>query len=150
MRDGTISDAVDAFVTILTEAQNHYVPSSMPTMARPTVWWNRFCQKTYQRKLVAWTKRDWPAYHIAVSAAKRAQAIAFRHHHNSLLTKLQTGSNDRVRWNLTKCLSGLNKACNRSAPDVNSLATYFTIKLSLPTSFDDVSPLLPPEASAVT
>ena len=81
LKYGTISDAVDAFVSILTEARNHYVPSSVSTMAQPTVWWNCFCQKTYRRKLEAWAERDWPAYHAA---------IAFRHHHNSLLTKLKT------------------------------------------------------------
>ena len=87
-----------------------------------------------------------PAYHAAVSAARRAQAIAFCHYHNSFLLKLKTGSNDRLWWKITKDISGLCKPKTRSAPDVGSLATYFANKLSLPTDFDPTSPTLPSEA----
>ena len=34
--------------------------STLPTTKRPTVWWNRFCQHTYCRKLQAWSRCDWP------------------------------------------------------------------------------------------
>ena len=54
-----------------------------------------------------WAKRDWPAYHAAMSAAKRAQAIAFHHYHNSLLLKLKTGSNNWLWWKITKDIGGL-------------------------------------------
>ena len=93
-----------------------------------------------------WAKRDWPAYHAAVSAARRAQAIAFRHYRNSLL-KLNTGSNGQLWWKITKDISGLFRPKTRSAPDVGILATYFANKLSLPTDFD---PTLPSEVLTVT
>ena len=89
LRSGTVSDAAEAFATIIIKARDCYIPSTVPVVARPTVWWNRFCQRTYQRKVQCWANHDWPGYHAAVSAAKKAQAIAFRHHRNSLLYKLQ-------------------------------------------------------------
>ncbi len=46
----------------------------------------------------------------SVIPAKRAQAIALHHHRRSLLTKLQSGTNDRIWWNLTKNISGLCKS----------------------------------------
>ena len=99
-----------------------------------------------------WVKRDWPAYHAAVSAARRAQAIAFHHYHNSLFLKLKTGSNDRLWWKITKDISGLCKPKTRFAPDVGSasLATYFTNKLSLPTYFNLLPPTLSSEVLTVT
>lgn len=39
LKSGTVSDAINNFV-------NHYIPSTVPVEARPTVWWNRFCQRT--------------------------------------------------------------------------------------------------------
>ena len=51
------------------------------------MWWDRFCQRTYCRKLQAWSRCDWPAYYRSVAAAKRAQAIAFRRHRRSLLSQ---------------------------------------------------------------
>ena len=149
LRSGTVSDAAEAFATIIIKARDCYIPSTVPVVARPTVWWNRFCQRTYQRKVQCWAKRDWPGYHAAVSAAKKAQAITFRHHRNSLLSKLQIGSNDRLWWNLTKRISGFCRPHARFAPDVDSLATYFAKKLFLPKDFDCTSPTLPPEVSTV-
>lgn len=52
------SVVVDIFVTILTEARDRYVPSTLPTTKQPTVWWNHFCQRTYCRKLQAWSRHD--------------------------------------------------------------------------------------------
>ena len=43
LRSESISSAVNTFVTILTEARDRYVPSTLPTTKRPTVWWDRFC-----------------------------------------------------------------------------------------------------------
>ena len=134
LKTGTISDANGAFNDIITQVHDHYVSSTIP---RPTKWWNCFCQCTYQKKVQCWAKRDWPAYHAAVSAARRAQAITFSHYRNSLLLKLKTGSNDRLWWKMTKDI----KPKTRSAPDVGSLATYFANKLSLPTDFDPASSL---------
>ena len=71
-----------------------------------------------------------------MAAAKRAQAIAFRRHRRSLLNQLQSGSNDRLWWNLTKNISGLCKSRGRFAPDVDDLASYFVEKLSLSADFD--------------
>ena len=74
-------------------------------------------------------RHDWSTYHIAVIAAKRAQAIALHHYQRSLL-------NDGMWWNLTKNMSGLCKTHSRSSPDVDSLASYFDGKLSLSVDFD--------------
>ena len=144
------SDAVDAFVKVLTEVRDRYVPSTIPTLKRPIIWWNRFCQCSYQKKLQAWFRCDWPAYHIHMLAAQRAQAIAHHHYQRSLINKLQSGTTDRTWWNLTKNISGLNKPYNRSAPDVDSLASYFASKLSLSADFDPASSAVPPANSNVT
>ena len=100
-------------------------------MKRPTIWWNHFCQRTYQKKLQAWSRCDWPAYRIHVVAARRAQAIAHHHYRRSLLHKLQSGTTDREWWNLTKNISGLSRPYSRSAPDVDSLASHFASKLRI-------------------
>ena len=99
----------------------------------------------------SWAKRDLPAYHVAVSAARKAQAIVFRYHCSSL-SKLQTGSNNRLWWNLTKRISVFCRPHTRFAPDVDSLAPtlYFASKLSFPTDFDSASLTLPPEVSTAT
>ena len=70
-----------------------------------------FANPPYQRKLQAWSRCDWPAYHTSVIAAKRAQAVAL-HHHQRSLTKLQSGTNDCMWWNLAKNISGLCKTYN--------------------------------------
>ena len=54
-----------------------------------------------------------------------------------------------VWWNLTKRISGFCRPHARFAPDVDSLATYFARKLSLPKDFDCASPTLLPEVSTV-
>ena len=70
LKSKPIPDAIDAFVNILTMARDRYVSSTLPTIKRPTVWWDRYCQRTYQRKLQAWRRCDWPAYHDSMFAAK--------------------------------------------------------------------------------
>ena len=77
LKTGTISDAIGAFIDIITQVHDRYVSSTVPAVAHPTKWWNHFCQRTYQRKVQCWAKRRWPAYPAAVSAARRAQAITF-------------------------------------------------------------------------
>ena len=49
-------------------------------------------------------------------------------------------------WNLTKNISGLSKTQNRSAPDVDSLASYFASKLSLSPDFDSSLSTVPQES----
>ena len=114
---------------LLISLQRHVIVTCPPhyllRIKRPTVWWDCYCQCTYQRKLQAWCRCDWPAYHDSMFVAKRAQAIAFHFHQRSLRTKLQLGPTDRMWWNLT----GLSKTHNRSASDVDSLASYFASKL---------------------
>ena len=146
LKSESIPDAIDTFVNILTKARDRYVPSTMPTVRRPTVWWDRNCQRTYQRKLRAWHSHDWPSYRTFVLAAKRAQAIAFRAYRRSLRAKLQSEPPDRLWWNLTKNISGLSQAHNRSAPDVDSLASFFAQKLSLSSTFDPGLSTIPPES----
>ena len=150
LKSEPISDAVDTFVTVLTEVHDRYVSSTIPTMKRPTIWWNRFCQRTYQKKLQAWSRCDWPAYRIPVLAAQRAQAIARHHYRRSLLHKLQSETTDRERWNLTKNISGLSRPYSRSAPDVDSLASHFASKLSLSADFDPAASIVPSATSNVT
>ena len=93
-------------------AHDHYVSSTLPTIKRPTLWWDCHCQRTYQKKLRAWRKADWPAYHDSVFAAKRAQAIAYHFYQRSLRTKLLSGPTDHLWWNLTKNISGISKIHN--------------------------------------
>ena len=131
LKSKPIPDAIDTFVNILTTAHDRYVSSTLPTIKRPTVWGDCYCQCTYQRKLQAWCRRDWSTYHDSMFVAKRAQAIAFHFHQRSLRTKLQLGPTDRMWWNLTKNISGLSKTHNRSASDVDSLASYFASKLPI-------------------
>ena len=75
-----ISDAMDTFVNVLTEVRDHYMPSTIATVKHPTVWWNHFCQYTYQGKPQSWSRCDWPAYCTCVLTAKRAQGIACHHY----------------------------------------------------------------------
>jgi len=150
LKSESISHAVDVFVEILSQTCDCYVSSTLPSVRHPAVWWNGFCQCTYKRKLQAWSRCDWPAYHTSVFAAKWAQAIAFHHRQRFLLTKLQLGSNDCLWWNLTKNISGLCKTYNLSAPDVDILASYFSGKLSLSANFDPNLSVVPPEVSNVT
>ena len=84
-------------------------------------------------------------YHDSVFAAKRTQVIAFCSYQRSLRTKLQSRPTDHLWWNLTKNISGLSKIHNRSAPDVDSLASYFVSKLSLSPDFDSSSSTVPQE-----
>jgi len=149
LRSGTVPEAVESFVDVFIKARDRYVSSTILKARRPTVRWDRFCLHSYQRKLEAWARRDWPAYHTAVSSARRAQAIAFRRHRRSLLNRLKSCSNDRSWWNLTKDISGFGRSCARFAPDVDALANLFTAKLSLPAEFNSTPPPLPPETSAV-
>ena len=149
MKSGSISDAISTFVAILTTACDRYLSSTLPTTTRPTVWWDRYCQHTYQRKLQAWRRCDWPAYRGSVLAAKKAQAIAFCRYQRSLRTRLQSGPTDRLWWNLTKNIGGLSKTCDRSAPDVDSLASYFANKLSFSPDFDSSSSIVPPESGVI-
>ena len=59
-----------AFVTgSLVRAQNRYVPSSTPTLCRPTVWRDRHCQRTYLTKLRLWHTHDSDAFRRATGAA---------------------------------------------------------------------------------
>ena len=104
---------------------------------------------SYQKKVESWAKHDWPAYHVAVSAARKTQAIAFHHHCNSLLSKLQTGSNDCLWWNLSKRNSGFCMPHNRFAPDADSIATYLHTSYCCLQIFT-VSLTLPPEVLSVT
>ena len=133
---------MDTFVNVLTEVSDCYVPSTILTVKCPTVRWNRFCQRTYQRKLQAWSRCDWPAYHICVLAAKWA-GIALHHYRRSLLDKLQSGTNDRMWWSFIRNISGLCKFHTRSAPDLDILASYFAGKLSLSADFDPTLSTVP-------
>jgi len=82
-------------------------------------------------------------------AAKKAQATAFCRYQRSLRTRLQSGLTDHLWWNLTKKIGGLFETHDRSAPDVNSLASYFTNKLSLSPDFDSSSSIVPPESGVI-
>ena len=66
LKSKPIPDAIDTFVNILTMAHDRYVSSTLPTIKRPTVWWDHYCQRTSQRKLHAWRRRDWLAYRDSV------------------------------------------------------------------------------------
>jgi len=149
LKSGSISDAISAFVAILTTARDRYLSSTLPTTTCPTVWWDRYCQHTYQRKLQAWRRCDWPAYRGSVLAAKKAQAIAFCRYQRSLRTRLQSGPTDRLWWNLIENIGGLSKTRDRSAPDVDSLASYFANKLSFSPDFDSSSSIVPPESGVI-
>jgi len=59
------------------------------------------------------------------------------------------GSTDRLWWNLTKNIGGLSKTHDRSAPDVDSLASYFANILPLPPDFDSSSSIVPPESGVI-
>ena len=77
LKSKPIPDAIDAFVNILTMARDHYVSSTLPTIKRPTVWWDHYCQRTYQRKLHTWRRRDWPAYRDSVFVLKGLRLSPF-------------------------------------------------------------------------
>ena len=83
---------------------------------------------------------------IMLKLNERQKAIAFRFHQRLLLTKLQLGPTDHMWWNLTKNISGLSKTRSRSAPDVDSLASYFASKLSLSPDFDSSLSTVPQES----
>ena len=51
IKDGSVDDATAFVTSSLTNAQNRYVPSSIPNLHCPTVWWNKHCQRTYLTKL---------------------------------------------------------------------------------------------------
>ena len=79
--------------------------------------------------------------------ALHGNVIAMQSSGNSerpLRTKLQSEPTDRLWWNLTKNISGLSKTRDRSAPDVDSLASYFADKLSLSPNFDPSLSIVPP------
>ena len=135
-----------AFIAILTTAHDRYLSSTLPTTTRPTMWWDRYCRRTYQRKLQAWRRYDWPAYRGSVLAAKKARAITFCRYQRSLRTRLQSGLTDHLWWNLTKNIGGLSKIRDRSAPNVDSLASYFANKLSFSPDFNSSSSIVPPES----
>ena len=58
IKDGSVDDATAFVTSSLVNAQNRYVPSSTPTLHRPTVWWDRHCQRTYLTKLRLWNTHD--------------------------------------------------------------------------------------------
>jgi len=62
IKDGTVDDATAFLTSSLVSAQDRYVPSSIPTLHRPTVWWNRYCQRTYLTKLRLWDAHDSNAF----------------------------------------------------------------------------------------
>ena len=53
-----MNDATAFVTSSLVRAQNRYVPSSTPTLHRPTVWWDKYCQRTYLTKLRLWNTPD--------------------------------------------------------------------------------------------
>ena len=128
------------------KAHDRYVSSTVPTVKRPTVWWNRFCQCTYQRKLQAWSRCDWLAYRNSVIDAKQAQAVTFHLFSPNCSRELMIICGGI----LLRIFSGLCKTHNQSAPDVDSLASYFAGKLSLSTDLIQILFTVPPEVYNVT
>jgi len=78
-----------------------------------------------------------------VSAARKAYTIAFRAYQRLLCTKLQS---NHSWWNLTRNISELSNTHNRSAPDVNSLASFFVKKTH---DFDSSLSFVPLESDEV-
>jgi len=131
-------DDATAFVTSsLVNAQNRYVPSSTPTLHRPTVWWDRHCQRTYLTKLRLWNTHDSGAFRQAVGTPKLAQARALRKYKRQLQERLRQGSNDRVWWQTIKSISGICASSTRSAPDVEDLGKFFASKFTLRDGFEE-------------
>ena len=129
VKDGSVDDATTFVTSSLINAQNRYVLSSIPTLRRPTVWWNRHCQRTYLTKLRLWNTDDSNAFRRIVRAAQLAQACALKNHKRQLQEKLRQGSSDRVWWQTIKSISGICASSTRSAPDERTLGNFLLVSL---------------------
>ena len=106
-------------------------------MRRPTVWWDRHCQRTYLTKLRLWNTNDSGAFGHAVRVAKLTQTRALRKYKQQLRERLRQGSNDRVWWQTIKSISGICASSARSAPDVEDLGEFFASKFTLRDGFEE-------------
>ena len=99
-------------------------------MIRPTPWWNRHCQRAWQRKMFHWNNCYFTSFHHATFIATCTYARAFKDYKFCLINMLRRSPIDRSWWALTKSLSGITSKEQFSVPSPQDLAAHFTDKLS--------------------
>ena len=61
----------------ISEIIDKHVPSTIPTMKRPVPWWNKMCQKAWEKKQHAFEKAEKKEYYIRSKKANKVFKKAF-------------------------------------------------------------------------
>jgi hypothetical protein len=143
-----IDDAVSKVTIFLQELQKQYVPKSRPTMVRPTPFWNRSCQRAYEKKKEAEAIGNQSDILLAKTKAWAAYEKAKRLHQKRCKEMLEKGSNLKMFWKLTKHVASQSSVKSKATPKPDVLAKHFKEKFVLPedskTAMLDVDTVLCP------
>ena len=135
-----IDEAVDNITRRITAVTNKFVPRTNPTMIRLFPWWDRWCQKIWSKREIAWRNGDMAAYATLRKKARRVYGKALGKHQERIKEKLTKGTNQKSWWQMTRDIAGLGKKKQSVTPDAQALAMFFTDKFRIP---DEESAKLP-------
>ena len=137
----SVSEAEAELDDILWEVVDQHMKFKAPTRPRLRPWWTSLCQRTYERKLKAFSARkEHPAtYSNSKERCKKIQDRAFASYNARLFEELkEMDKSDKGFWELTKRVSGLQQTRHKAAPDAEALADHFAQKMSNATNeFDN-------------
>ena len=74
----SVESSVVYFTDVIVSAMHKFIPSCIPRLSRPTLWWNRHCEVAWQKKMRVWHSADGCRFHKASLNAAHVYSAAFQ------------------------------------------------------------------------